>query len=135
VADSSFKLNGDVLSNQLCVKFRLSNFGNVHLNLSGWVVLSDHLVQVIADLINSLSASADDGAWSARENGDLDSVGCSLNFDSRNEALANLLLEVFSNVVVRDQSMSIESLWVDPVAVVAADHTKSEANRMNLLTH
>jgi hypothetical protein len=82
VTDSLLKLSRDVLGNQLSIKFGLSNFRNVHLNHHRGIGASNLSVQRVRELIDTLSAAANDGTRSGGKDCDLDAVCRSLNLYS-----------------------------------------------------
>lgn len=135
VADSLFELNCDVFGNELGIEFGLSDFGDVDLNLSGRVILAHHSVEVLAHLIDALTASSDDRAGSRREDRYLDSVCGSFDFDTRHKALTDLCSHELSNLLVACKGESVLLLVVEPVAVMPPNDSHTETSRVNFLTH
>jgi hypothetical protein len=135
VADSLFELSANVFCNDLCVQFWLSNFADIDLNYQGGVSFSNSLVERIRQLIDSFSASSDNSARPCCEDVDLQSVGCSFNFDSANVSKTNSLLDVSADVMVEFDRFCISFLFVEPMAVMTANNADAQAHWVNFLTH
>jgi hypothetical protein len=135
VRNTLFELNGDVFRNELSIKLWLANFRNVDLNDERVVNLSNHVVQVLSQVINSLSASADDGSWSGSENRELNAVSGSLDFCSADDSDAVSRTDFFSEFVVRSEHLRVGFLVSVPGAIRGADNPDSKTDWMYFLTH
>jgi hypothetical protein len=105
------------------------------LNDERVVNLSNHVVQVLSQVINSLSASADDGSWSGCKNRELNAVSGSFDFCSADDADAVSRTDFFSEFIVRSEHLRVGFLVSVPGAIRGADNPDSKTDWMYFLTH
>src|SRR5439155_685840 len=98
--DTLFKLHCDVLRDELRIELGLAHFSDVHLNHRRRILPSNQAVEVVGQLIDALSTTADDGAGAGGENGDLNSIGRALDLDARHIAETHSALDVLADLVV-----------------------------------
>jgi hypothetical protein len=113
----------------------LANFRNVHLNDVGRILPTNHPVQNVREFVNSLTSTTNDRSRSGGEDSNLNSVGCSFNFDSANISESRSIFDEPSNFMVLQKIGAIPFLIAVPLAVEAADDSNAQTDGMNFLSH
>ena len=129
ICNLALNLTSQVVAHDVCVQVRALHLEDVDLN-----VLVEDFLQLFLQLVNILSALADDDTGPGSADGDGDKSVCALDDDTRDTGLGQTLHEILAYLLVFHDVVA-EVLASEPVRVPAFDYTQSVAYRVYFLSH
>src|SRR5664279_1760374 len=130
VPDTTLKLLGDVLGDELRVEVGLLNF--VHLDLRR---LARHLLQSLLHLLDRITLAPDQDAGAGGVDRDLKLVRVALDFDARDSGFFALFLDVAANGEIFFQLIAELLPFGKPAGIPVAVDLQTEDNRVDFTPH
>ena len=128
--DPALQLGGHVFSHQLSVHVRLPHFYDVDDH-----GFPQHLLALLAQLLNFSAALADDHAGLRAMDVDAHLRGVALDFNFRDASGIQLLLQRLAEVVILHQDVAELTVASKPPGIPVFDNTHTETVGIHFLTH
>ena len=129
-SDTLLQLVCNVLSYQLSVGVRVLDLDDVERYR-----LAQHLLHLLAELLDILAALADNDTRASAGNEDLYSAVAALDLDGRNACSIQGLLQILTNVVVFHEEVAKLIVLGKPTGIPIFNYADTNTVRINFLTH